>query len=99
VGLHDPDEAPDDEDHDGDAPVDEAPEDEIQQDDAYDDEALDLDEPAPDSADEPPAGATADAEDVPLFDTPAPRPTPRTGRPAVPSFDDILFGPGPKPQD
>jgi Protein of unknown function (DUF3071) len=41
-------------------------------------------------------GPTADAEDVPLFDTPAPRPTPRPGaRPAVPSFDDILFGPGP----
>jgi hypothetical protein len=46
-------------------------------------------------------GPTADAEDVPLFEapaapaapaTPAPRPT---GKPSVPSFDDILFGPGP----
>ncbi|MCU0300339.1 MAG: septation protein SepH [Candidatus Nanopelagicales bacterium] len=44
-------------------------------------------------------GPTTDAEDVPLFDAP-PRPTPARGaRPAVPSFDDILFGPGPKHQD
>jgi hypothetical protein len=40
-------------------------------------------------------GPTADAEDVPLFETPA-TPAPRpTGKPSVPSFDDILFGPGP----
>jgi hypothetical protein len=41
---------------------------------------------------------TTDAEDVPLFEAPqapaAPAHRP-TGKPAVPSFDDILFGPGP----
>lgn len=38
-----------------------------------------------------------DAEDVPLFATPAAAPVPRSsGRSPVPSFDDILFGPGPK---
>jgi len=43
--------------------------------------------------DEAPA---ADAEHTPLFDTPAAPPAHRpTGRPSVPSFDDILFGPGP----
>jgi hypothetical protein len=41
-------------------------------------------------------GPTADAEDLPLFDTPAPAPSQRSGRPPVPSFDDILFGPGPQ---
>lgn len=41
--------------------------------------------------------ATSDAEDVPLFETPAPVAASRSGgRPPVPSFDDILFGPGPK---
>jgi hypothetical protein len=44
---------------------------------------------------------TADAEDVPLFEAPeapeAPAPPAHrpTGKPTVPSFDDILFGPGP----
>ncbi len=48
-----------------------------------------------DDAPEPRTGPTADAEDVPLFQTPA-APAPRpTGKPSVPSFDDILFGPGP----
>lgn len=41
------------------------------------------------------AGPTADAEDVPLFETPAPPAHRPTGKPSVPSFDDILFGPGP----
>ncbi len=42
-------------------------------------------------------GPTVDAEDVPLFDTPEPPAQQRpAGRPAVPSFDDILFGPGPQ---
>ncbi len=56
-----------------------------------DDEAGDRDEP------EEPAdsGPTADAEDVPLFQTPAPPAHRPTGKPSVPSFDDILFGPGP----
>ena len=40
-------------------------------------------------------GPTADAEDVPLFQTPAPPAQRPTGKPSVPSFDDILFGPGP----
>ncbi len=42
------------------------------------------------------SGPTSDAQDVPLFPTPPP-PTSRSagGRPSVPSFDDILFGPGP----
>lgn len=39
-------------------------------------------------------GPTADAEDVELFTTP--KPARKPGRkPSVPSFDDILFGPGP----
>jgi hypothetical protein len=41
------------------------------------------------------SGPTADAEDVPLFQTPAPPAQRPTGKPSVPSFDDILFGPGP----
>ena len=41
------------------------------------------------------AGPTSDAEDVPLFETPAPPAHRPTGKPSVPSFDDILFGPGP----
>lgn len=42
-------------------------------------------------------GPTADAEDVPLFEAPAPTPPAHrpAGKPTVPSFDDILFGPGP----
>lgn len=41
-------------------------------------------------------GPTSDAEDVPLFDAPLPPTQPRpAGKPTVPSFDDILFGPGP----
>jgi hypothetical protein len=59
---------------------------------------LDLDAGADDGdeAAEPTAtGPTADAEDVPLFQTPAPPAQRPTGKPSVPSFDDILFGPGP----
>ena len=41
------------------------------------------------------SGPTADAEDIPLFQTPAPPAHRPTGKPSVPSFDDILFGPGP----
>jgi hypothetical protein len=58
----------------------------------------DLDEVADDGDDaaEPTTtGPTADAEDVPLFQTPAPPAQRPTGKPSVPSFDDILFGPGP----
>lgn len=41
-------------------------------------------------------GPTTDAEDIPLFDAPeAPEPPARQGgKPHIPSFDDILFGPG-----
>jgi hypothetical protein len=47
-------------------------------------------------ADEPTgSGPTADAEDVPLFQTPAAPAHRPAGKPVVPSFDDILFGPGP----
>ncbi|HEX6887088.1 MAG TPA: septation protein SepH [Candidatus Nanopelagicales bacterium] len=50
-------------------------------------------------ADDHPA-PTSDAQDVPLFEAPRPKPQPRPGaRKAVPSFDDILFGPGPAPKD
>jgi hypothetical protein len=62
-------------------------------------EAAGVDEPGEPEDAEAAIGATADAEDVPLFDAPAPKPAARPGRPAVPSFDDILFGPGPKTQD
>jgi hypothetical protein len=41
------------------------------------------------------SGPTADAEDVPLFQTPPPPAHRPAGKPTVPSFDDILFGPGP----
>ena len=41
------------------------------------------------------SGPTADAQDVPLFQTPDPPAHRPTGKPSVPSFDDILFGPGP----
>ena len=61
-------------------------------------DAPDLDEVVDDGDDaaEPTAtGPTADAEDVPLFQTPAPPAQRPTGKPSVPSFDDILFGPGP----
>jgi hypothetical protein len=90
VGLHDPD-------------------DEVAADEAADDaedvgdpdtlEDVAIDEPGEPADDEAALPATADAEDVPLFDAPAPKPAARPGRPAVPSFDDILFGPGPKTQD
>jgi hypothetical protein len=50
---------------------------------------------APDEADPSDAGPTSDAQDVPLFEAPTPPPHRPTGKPAVPSFDDILFGPGP----
>ncbi len=45
------------------------------------------------------AGPTADAEDVPLFHA-EPTATPQRpgGRTSIPSFDDILFGPGPNSQ-
>ena len=69
------------------------------------DEAADVDESEPadavpevdgDEAAQPTdSGPTADAEDVPLFQTPAPPAQRPTGKPSVPSFDDILFGPGP----
>jgi hypothetical protein len=50
-----------------------------------------------DAADGSIPGPTADAEDVPLFDAPEPAAPQRPGgRPSVPSFDDILFGPGPQ---
>ncbi len=43
------------------------------------------------------SGATTDAQDVPLFQTDEP-PAPKSAtKPSVPSFDDILFGPGPTP--
>lgn len=43
------------------------------------------------------SGATADAQDVPLFETDE-QPAPKSAtKPSVPSFDDILFGPGPTP--
>jgi hypothetical protein len=86
------------------APVDDGEAPEVGVDDEFDDAATPVDEFEAEG-DEAPAddeaatdGPTADAEDVPLFEapatpaTPAPRPT---GKPAVPSFDDILFGPGP----
>lgn len=63
-------------------------------------EALDPAEPGqPDEAPvaDASAGPTADAEDVPLFETPRPPAPKPAGRPHVPSFDDILFGPG-RPQ-
>ncbi len=70
---------------------------------AQDEVAQEADE---DDADEDPEdGSSAAAPDaqvtgeLPLFDAPA-APTPRpTGKPAVPSFDDILFGPGPGTRD
>ncbi len=44
-------------------------------------------------------GPTVDAEDVPLFDAgPTPAPQRPGSRPSIPSFDDILFGPGPNAQ-
>lgn len=55
------------------------------------DASHDTSEPEP----EPEPGPTADAEDVPLFETPAASASRPTGKPSVPSFDDILFGPGP----
>ncbi|HSO05065.1 MAG TPA: septation protein SepH, partial [Candidatus Limnocylindrales bacterium] len=50
------------------------------------------DAPDDDAAD---SGPTADAEDVPLFPTPPATAHRTPGKPSVPSFDDILFGPGP----
>lgn len=43
------------------------------------------------------AATTADAEDVPLFETDEQPPSKSATKPSVPSFDDILFGPGPTP--
>jgi hypothetical protein len=99
-GLLDPEEdAVDEADDDvGDFPVDEGLD--------TDPDAEAPDEGAPGTTDEDEAtdepdegtvsGATTDAEDVPLFDAPEPKAAPRPGqRAAVPSFDDILFGPGP----
>ena len=40
------------------------------------------------------SGRTVDAVDVPLFEAPAPPPQRPAGKPHIPSFDDILFGPG-----
>ena len=61
------------------------------------DEAAGADAPSgPEDATTADVGPTSDAEDVPLFETPAPPPPHRpAGKPSVPSFDDILFGPGP----
>ena len=56
--------------------------------------------PSDEEPDETPTGTgsgpTADAEDLPLFETPEPSPQRHSGKPSVPSFDDILFGPGPQ---
>ena len=79
------------------------PEDEDQDDENDEDEGDEGEgEVAEDAAAEAPGddtatdGPTSDAEEVPLFETPAPQPPHRpSGRPSVPSFDDILFGPGP----
>ncbi len=57
-----------------------------------DDEADEADDTEPEPVS---SGPTADAEDVPLFPTPDPPAHRPTGKPSVPSFDDILFGPGP----
>jgi hypothetical protein len=67
------------------------------EDDEDEDEGQDADADEEDEEDEDVlrAGPTSDAEDVPLFEAPAPPPHRPTGKPAVPSFDDILFGPGP----
>lgn len=69
--------------------------------DAQDSEAQDADAPgdAPDGeAHDAQDTDTTDAVEVPLFDAPATEhPAHRTaGRAPVPSFDDILFGPGPR---
>jgi hypothetical protein len=74
------------------------PEDEVQDDEDDEDGARDAEGAGPEAPGDDTAtdGPTADAEDVPLFETPAPQPPHRpSGRPSVPSFDDILFGPGP----
>ncbi len=61
-----------------------------------DDGAQDASDP---EAIEQPVGPTSDAEDVPLFDAEPTATPPRSGgRASIPSFDDILFGPGPNAQ-
>jgi hypothetical protein len=83
-GLADPDDPADPDDLEDVADADDA----MDADEAMDADALEAQEPvAP--------GPTADAEDVPLFQTPAPPAQRPTGKPSVPSFDDILFGPAP----
>lgn len=60
------------------------------------DVARDADNPDAEIEDEG-VGPTADAVDVPLFEAPEPPVTRPPGKPHIPSFDDILFGPG-RPQ-
>jgi hypothetical protein len=84
-----PDDIEDEGDEPGEFPVDEGlePRDELVE-----------EEPADEADDESQAlatGPTSDAEDVPLFETPNPGAHKPSGKPSVPSFDDILFGPGP----
>ena len=97
AGLLDPEDEMGDVDEDeGDFPVDDELDTEPEDERAPDGSDENVEEEA--YEDEAPAGPTADAEDVPLFDAPGakPAPTPKPGqRRAVPSFDDILFGPGP----
>jgi hypothetical protein len=95
-GLPDPESLPiepdDIEDEDaepGDFPVDEGlePRDELAEEESEDE--------ADDDSEALATGPTSDAEDVPLFEAPAPSAHKPSGKPSVPSFDDILFGPGP----
>lgn len=62
---------------------------------ATDDEATDDEDDIVELAPGDQGSAEVDAQDVALFDTDEP-PAPKTStKPSVPSFDDILFGPGP----
>jgi hypothetical protein len=94
-GLPDPESPPVDpedgaDDEPGDFPVDEGlePQDELAEDELAEDET-------DEASDTLTTGPTTDAEDVPLFEAPAPGAHKPSGKPSVPSFDDILFGPGP----
>jgi hypothetical protein len=53
-----------------------------------------VDETDETDSDTEPGGPTTDADDVPLFEAPEPPPARPAGKPHIPSFDDILFGPG-----